>query len=338
MRWMQQNAARDFFCDIGVLALIWRLVASTIHDRRERRMGRRRNHWSLIALGAAVFLACGRAWAGSPPAQKLPSALLVYPLIQADSDQDTRVELLNLSGTGQSVQCFYVGSGCGEIGFSVFLTAYQPMAWVASAGWNDPMTGTYVPPFFGMGELKCGAVPPHPEVEYHNTIQGRATIFSSSTGATVSYGAVGFQRLSDGGYTGVFSLNGSTYAQCPSKLHFDVLTDQPGSASQIILVPCTENLFYQIPTAVTVQIFIYNEFEQGFSTSYGFTCFDERSLSEISGALTRAIAGTDTAHLVVRGVGGPVLGLVIDQTTTGTAGNEPSFDGGSSATVTFPVY
>jgi hypothetical protein len=304
-------------------------------------MGRWRNHWSLIALGVAVLSACSRAWAG-PPAQKLPSALLVFPLIQAYGDQDTRIELLNLSGNAQSIQCFYVSSGCGEIGFSVFLTAYQPMAWSAGLGWNDPMTGTSVPPFFGTGELKCATVPSRPEVAFHNTIQGRATIFTASTGETKSYGAVGFQRLSDGDYTSVFSLDGSTYAQCPNKLHFDVLTDQPTSSSRIFLVPCTENLLYQIPTAVTVQIFIYNEFEQGFSTSYGFNCFDERPFSDISSALTRAIAGTDTAHLVVRGVGGPVLGLVIDQvplqTTTGAAGNEPSFDGGRSATVTFPPY
>jgi hypothetical protein len=290
-----------------------------------------------VAL-AAVVLACGRAWAGGPPAQKLPSALLVFPLIQVSGDQDTRVELLNLSGNAQSVQCFYVGTDCGETGFSVFLTPYQPMAWWASLGLNDTLTGTSVPPSFGTGELKCGVVPSRPEVAFHNTIQGRATISSSSSGETVSYGAVGFQRLNDGDFTGVFSLDGSTYAQCPSKLHFDVLTDQSASSpSQIVIVPCSENLLLQIPTGVTVQIFVYNEFEQGFSTSYGFTCFDERSLGEISSALTRAVAGTDTAHLVVRGVGGPVLGLVIDQVhTTGTAGNEPSFDGGSSATVTFP--
>jgi hypothetical protein len=301
-----------------------------------------RRWWSqsrLVAL-AAVVLACSRAWAGGPPAQKLPSALLVFPLIQAWGDQDTRVELLNLSGDPQSIQCFYVSSGCGETGFSVFLTPYQPMAWLASTGLSDTLTGTSVPPFNSLqGELKCGVVPPRPEVAFHNTIQGRATIFSI-TGETVSYAAVGFQRLSDGDFDGVFSLDGSTYAQCPNKLHFNVLTDQPASSSQIVLVPCTENLLFQIPTAVTVQIFVYNEFEQGFSTSYGFTCFDERSLGEIADALTRAVAGTDTAHLIVRGVTGPVLGLVIDQasfdSTTGTAGNEPSFDGGRSATVTFP--
>jgi hypothetical protein len=308
---------------------------------RERSMGRWRSHSRLVALAAVIFSVCARAWAGSPPAQKLPSALLVFPLIEVSGDQDTRVELLNLSGSPQSIQCFYVSSGfCGETGFTVFLTSYQPMAWLVSVGRNDPLTGTSVPPFFGTGELKCGVVPARPEVAFHNAIQGRATIFSSSTGATASYGAVGFQRFSDGDFTGVFSLDGSTYAQCPNKLHFDVLTDQPTSTSQIVVVPCSENLLFQIPTAVTVQIFIYNEFEQGFSTSYGFTCFDQRSFAEISSALTRAVAGTDTAHLVVRGVGGPVLGLVIDQvpfqSATGTAGNEPSFDGGRTATVTFP--
>jgi hypothetical protein len=54
----------------------------------------------------------------------------------------------------------------------------------------------------------------------------------------------------------------------------------------------------------------------------------------------RAVAGTDTAHVVLRGVGGPLLGLVIDDVPfrgkNGTAGNEPSFEGGRSATVYFP--
>ncbi len=289
-----------------------------------------------------LLLLGSRAWAGSPPAQKLPSALLVLPFIQVEGDQDARVELLNLAGTPQSVQCFYVNTGCGETGFMILLTPYQPMSWLASAGFNDPLTGTAIPPFFGTGELKCGVVPPPTDtgVAFHNTIQARATIFSAS-GETVSYGAVGFQRLSDGNFTGVFSLDGSTYAQCPDRLHFDVLTDQANSTSEIIIVPCNENLLLQTQVGVTVQIFIYNEFEQGFSTSYSFKCFDERTLTEVSTALTRTIAGTDTAHLVVRGVGGPVLGLVVDQvpfqSVTGTAGNEPSFDGGRSATVTFPL-
>jgi hypothetical protein len=285
------------------------------------------------------MLSLSAAWAGSPPAQKLPSALLVYPLIQATGDQDTRIEVVNLSGDSQSIECFYV-SGCNEVGFMIFLTPYQPAAWLASTGSNDWHSGNAVPPFFGTGEMRCGVQPPHPELTFHNTIQGRATIFAASTGQSISYGAVGFQRLSPGDLTGTYSLDGRTYAQCPDKLHFDVLTDQPASSSEMVLVPCAEDLLTQVPTSLTVQFFIYNEFEQSFSTSMNVTCFDKRLLADISSSLTRAIAGTDTAHIVVRGVGGPLLGLVVDEVSfqgvTGTAGNEPSFDGGRSATVLFP--
>ena len=52
---------------------------------------------------------------------------------KADGDHDTRVEVLNLSGTSQTLQCFYVQDDalCSEIGFVVYLTAYQPIAWLA---------------------------------------------------------------------------------------------------------------------------------------------------------------------------------------------------------------
>jgi len=280
------------------------------------------------------------AWAG-PPAQKLPSALLVYPLIQVTGDKDTRVELVNLSGNPVSVECFYVdGGSCNEVGFMVYLTPYQPLSWLASGGKNDVMTGSAVPPFFGTGELKCAVHPARPEVQYHNAIQGRAIVYSNADGRSVSYGAVGFQRLADGDMTGTFSLNGSTYAQCPYRLHFNVLTEQPTSTSEMILVPCAEDLRTQIPTGMSVQIMIYNEFESAFSTSIALWCYDKRPLSAIADTLTRAVAGTDTAQVVIRGVGGPLLGLVIDDvpfgTQNGSAGNEPSFEGGRSATVYFP--
>jgi hypothetical protein len=296
-------------------------------------------------------VACGllvtRVWAGGPPAQKLPSALLAFPLIEADEiGGDTRIEVVNLSGRGQQLQCFYVyGDTCTEIGFFISLTPYQPISWLATVGLSDTFSGSAVPPFVGHGEMKCAVVPPEglSELEDHNTIQGRAIVYSS-TGRTVSYGAVGFQRLSPGEFTGVVALDGQAYAQCPDKLHFDVLADRPtavpASTSELVLIPCTQDLLLQIPTELTVQFLIINEFETQFSTSTSFECFTRRRLGEISDSLNRATLGTDTAHIVVRGVNGPLLGLVIDdvpfQALTGTAGNEPSFQGGRSATVTFP--
>ncbi|MFQ5666659.1 MAG: hypothetical protein ACE5I7_09530 [Candidatus Binatia bacterium] len=318
-----------------------------------------------LMLGALCCLLPVRAGAGSPPEQKLPSALLVYPLIEvpgtcqddssvtcsSDSDcapspggpciqsGDTRVELVNLSGHGVLAQCFYVnGEGCNEVGFLISLTPYQPLSWLASAGLSNTLTGSAAPPFFGTGELKCAVVPPQsqPQIQFHNTIQGRATVFRSD-GRTVSYGAVGFRRLSDGNFTGVLALDGKTYAQCPSKLHFDVLADQPGATSEMVLLPCSQDLLFQEPTSVTVQLLIINEFEETFSTSLRFTCFDQRALGDIADSLVRSTLGTDTAQVIVRGVGEPLLGLVVDAVpAAGTAGNEPSFQGGRPATVIFP--
>jgi hypothetical protein len=297
-----------------------------------------------LSTGAAVLIGvlcwyAGISWAG-PPAQRVPSALLVFPFIESDGFNDTRIELVNLAGDPQTLQCFFInGDTWIEVGFFVTLTPYQPLVWLSSSGLFDTLSGTAAPPFFGQGELKCAVVAPHPELQFHNTIQGRATVFDLN-GRTVSYGAVGFQRLSDGDFTGVLALNGVEYAQCPRRLHFDVLTDTPSSMSELILVPCSQDLLLQVPASINVQLLIINEFETQFSTSINVTCFDRRTLGQIADALTRATAGTDTAQLIVRGVGGPVLGLVIDAVpfggSVGTAGNEPSFDGGRSATVVFP--
>jgi hypothetical protein len=300
----------------------------------------------LFLVSATVWrLALTSAWAG-PPAQRLPSALLVFPYIEASGDRDTRIELLNLSGDGQLLNCFFIttsNKACNEIGFFVSLTPYQPLAWLASEGLSDTFSGSAAPPFFGTGELKCVVVAPRPELQFHNTMQGRVTVFGSS-GDTVSYDAVGFQRLTDGDFTNVVSLDGVTYAQCPDKLHFQVLADQPTAVppalSDLILVPCSEDLLTQVPTSTTVQFLVTNEFEQSFSTSIGISCFDRRHLSDITAALTRATAASDTLHLYVRGTSVPLIGLVIDAVpfrgNVGTAGNEPSLQGGRSATVVFP--
>lgn len=297
--------------------------------------------WKRVALAllAALMWVAAPALAGPPP-QGLPSALLVYPLIESTGFRDTRIEIVNLSGNPQQLECFFVeGTACLEIGFVLTLTPYQPLAWLASGGLSDLTSGSAAPPFWGEGELKCVVIPARPEAPYHNAIQGRATTFGLD-GRTVSYGAVGFERLSDGDFTGTVNLNGSIYAQCPRRLHFDVLTETPEAASELVVVPCSEDLLLQRPTTLTVQVLVVNEFEQTYSASYSFTCFDRRQLSAIADPLLRAVAATDTAHLILRGVGGPLVGLVIDAVPyngfVGLAGNEPSFEGGSSATVVFP--
>lgn len=277
---------------------------------------------------------------GVPPAQKLPSAMLIYPLVQASATQDTRIELLNLTASTVSVQCFYVRSvTCSEVDFFVTLTANQPVAWKASTGAGGSGR-RLAPPFLGEGELKCVVLPRSPDLSAHNALQGRALV-SDSAGQTIGYSAIAFRRLSPGDFTGIVSLDGVTYEQCPDRLHFNVLASQTGSDSEIVLVPCEQDLLNQVASSTTVQFAVINELEQQFSAATSLRCFDHRRFSGL-GSLRRSAIGTDTAHVIVRGTDVPVVGLVIDRFTVpgssalSTSSNEPNLEGGRSATVNLP--
>lgn len=295
--------------------------------------------WGML-VGAGLLFAV-RAH-GSPPEQRLPSALLQYPLIVVEGGggtRDTRVELVNLTRRTQHVQCFYVSAPyCGATNFFITLTANQPLSWLASRGTSNALTGTAVPPFFGTGELKCAVQPSQPEVESHNAIQGRAVIFGSD-GQTLAYGAVGFRRLIGGEFSSVLPLDGETYAQCPAELHFGFLASESGSDSEIVLVPCSQDLENLRPTRTTVSIRVVNEFEETLSAALTFSCFERRPLRQISNVFARGTLGTATGHLIVRAAEEPVVGLLIDHFTDGavsTSANEPFLRGGRSALVRLP--
>ena len=280
---------------------------------------------------------------GLPPAQKLPSAVLLYPLVRTSATQDTRIEMLNLTTSAVTVDCFYVSSGtCNELGWTVTLTANQPVSWIASTGMNGNGT-RLAPPFTGDGELKCAVVPPPGAMvpPSYNALQGRALV-SDSSGQTIGYSAIAFRRLSAGTFSGEIDLDGVTYEQCPDRLHFDVLTSQATSNSEFVLVPCSEDLMNQLPSGANVQLSVINEFEQRFSGSTNVTCFNRFSFSSVS-ALRQSSVGTDTVHVIVRGTNVPVIGLVIERfTIPGSGGkvsvssNDPDLEGGRSATIYLP--
>jgi hypothetical protein len=284
---------------------------------------------------------------GLPPEQRLASAFLFFPYIVGNANQDTLIELINMTNQELELQCFYVRkSDCLEVGFFVRLTAQQPLSWLIDEGTSNPLTFTNVPPFNpattnDFGELKCAVATDRPELSAHNALQGRAIVFDRFTGETVGYGGIGFQKLSPGPFSGVIDLDGFTYDACPDRLHFQVLTRQVGGpVSEMIVAPCAEDLLTQTPTESVVQLQIVNEFEQVFSSSFRFKCLSSLSFSSLS-TLGRATLGTDTAHVVVRGVSTPLVGLVIDRflgqnNTLHTTANEPFLEGARPSTVIFP--
>jgi len=248
---------------------------------------------------------------------------------------------MNLTNAAVSIQCFYVASGsCNEIGFFASLTANQPLEWMVSTG-QSASSGRLAPPFNGEGELKCVVNTQSSSLSAHNALQGRA-LLSNVSGETLGYAASAFRRLSPGPFTGNIPLDGFTYEQCPDRLHFHVLTSQTSVASQdseLILVPCSEDLVNQIPASTGVQFAVINEFEQHLSASITLRCFDRRPFNSIS-PLRRSTAGSDTVHLMVRSLDVPVVGLVIDRFNAGAgisaSTNDPYLEGGRSAVVNLP--
>lgn len=284
---------------------------------------------------------------GLPPAQKLPSAFLIYPLVRASGTQETLIEIMNLTSATVSVHCTYIratitsqNTSCSETDFYVNLTAQQPMAWRASTG-QSGNGARIAPPFLGEGTLKCVVAARANDLTSHNALQGRAIL--SQAGQTVGYDASAFRRLSAGRYDGTIALDGVTYEQCPDRLHFNALSSQSGSDSELILVPCTDDLENGVPGSAIIQYAVINEFEQQFSASTPVRCFDRRNFSTVS-ALRKSSTGTDTLHVVVRPVGDPVVGLVLDKFTVPGSGalsvsaNNPYFEGGRSAYVNIPQF
>jgi hypothetical protein len=205
-----------------------------------------RRNW-LTALAALFAMLGPLAVSAEAPPQRLPSAVLIWPLIVVEGGgavTDTRIELVNLSSRPVSLGCLFVTStNCNSIDFQIRLTPNQPLSWLASDGVFNGQSA--VPPFNQPGELKCIVHPDEDSVAAHNAIQGRAAVFGAD-GQTIGYSAVGFLRLTDGPLTTQISLDGVTYTQCPDQQHFVFVattdTSDPATESELVIAPCSEDL------------------------------------------------------------------------------------------------
>ncbi len=210
-----------------------------------------------------------------------------------------------------------------------------------------------VPPMSDfIGELKCIEVSESDEPITGNHLKGEATIevLEDTTGTlpdqpgtqkgdVAKYNAIGILGNPDVQPANPLLLDDQVYNACPAKLivnHFATgaadpvatelkenggTVDSSSVATQLTLVPCSEDFENQRPKSVTIQFLIYNELEQRFSASTTVTCFLSVELTDIDspGAPTRSafsvnFLGTDVAHTEIT----PVVAL--DGTTGGLVG------------------
>ena len=171
-----------------------------------------------------------------------------------------------------------------------------------------------------VGELKCIAIDGNGVPVPRNDLKGEALLETSVGESAVdagdanldvaSYNAIGVQATGIvSGDPNVLTLGGdpatAEYNGCPNFLilnHFfeDATDPVPGSdnsiATNVVYVPCSEDLLRQIPGAAVVQYLVFNEFEQRFSTSKSVTCFQDTRLCKLDTPdCSRSIFNVNTA-------------------------------------------
>jgi hypothetical protein len=211
---------------------------------------------------------------------------------------------------------FGIGGQCipgwQEIDFEFTMSPKQPIGWnlstgarflpLSDLGLNEgSIPGASEDPF--RGELKCFQVGPDNAPVDRNDLKGEATIVTSADDLldSRSYNAIGipaFEGANDG--DNVLRL-GEEYSACPSYLildHFFEDAQEPIDdafvRTDITLVPCSENFDLQNAALfeTTLQLLVFNEFEQRLSASIKTTCFKEIGLTDIGLGVDRPFEET----------------------------------------------
>lgn len=266
--------------------------------------------------------------------------------------------------------------GWNETDFHIRLTPSQPIAWRASEGLTEfPLdginlrgpdgssnAGSRIPPVPEdpfVGELKCIAVDPEGNPVDRNVLKGEATIHTNIPSEDIfdvaTYNAIGIQAL-EGAVNddNVLVIGGeeAEYNGCPNVTilnHFSDFVRDPATLdectpeqdgcieTQLILVPCSQDLLRQIPAGAVVQYLVYNEFEQRFSTSRPMQCQQALPISLIDttqrqrSIFSAGVLGTVVAQTRLTPIGSGLLAVAIESHDGDDVGNITNFRNNSAA-------
>jgi hypothetical protein len=237
---------------------------------------------------------------------------------------------------------------CLETDFDIWLTKQQPTFWTVSKGRRaipGPQDAWYpgfppavlIPPVAPdfQGELKCIQIDSSGAPLSGNALKGEATIVTLANLDVTKYNAVGVKGFNTNDQDTVLCLgsgsaslpascpNGREYEACPAGWHLDhpATVNEPAAlglgytGTNLTVVPCTENFETQVPTSVTLQFLVTNEYEQTLSTSTTVTCWASWDLgSSATDAFLRTfdlgVIGGFQLHTRLRTAGGSKSGVI----------------------------
>jgi hypothetical protein len=143
------------------------------------------------------------------------------------------------------------------------------------------------------------------------------------------YNALGVIGNENNNGDGVLCLGGDAEGDCPTGAEYNACPQtwilnhmaagaanpglDPNSAvwTGVAIVPCEENFETQVPTSVTVQFAITNEFEQPFSASTTIECWANLGLSEINDVFRASAVGSSFMQTRMRPSSGTASGFMV---------------------------
>jgi hypothetical protein len=138
------------------------------------------------------------------------------------------------------------------------------------------------------------------------------------------YNAVGIQAIPGAVDPDNTLRLGEEYNGCPSYLILDHFFDdavEPINGSYVkthlTLVPCSQNFELQTTFDTTVQLLVYNEFEQRFSASQNLNCFKEYELCALGTGRDRPFTGPDSVDPAYESCQRSVFSAFVSGTLTG---------------------
>ncbi len=242
-----------------------------------------------------------------------PGAILIFPKVASDQNQETIIQLSNAISSRIYARCFYLNGApdpatgqptWGLTDFQITLTSLQPAVWVAGDGLPavppdrppDLYPGPIPPVGVGfLGELACVVVNVSESPQSINALTGEVTLVDRNTHSARKYPGLTVQGLPGNNGDNTLLLDDVEYDSCPRMLllnHFfddapDPVLSSP-IASHLTFVPCSMDLEQSVPGSATLQFEVFNEFEQRLTTSIAITCFEDIDLSDIDSKSQRS--------------------------------------------------
>lgn len=248
----------------------------------------------LLALGLVLTLSSVGFAAPQAAGRNDPGSLLIFPEIDARPGRMTFLTVTNTKGTGNNISVHFVyvdGTTCLKHDANALLTPFDTLTVITGAHAPSTQRG------FCYAYARQGGIP----ITYNHLI-GSVMILDGTQSAEYGMNAMVFRGLTTEGTTteldgdGIRDLNGIEYEAAPDRIAIPRFLGQLQNGgdqygADLVFVGLTGTRF-----TTSVDMLIFNDNEEVFSSEWTFGCWDRVPLLQISGVFSNDFLRLGTNH------------------------------------------